>query len=89
MSGLPGRKRGDKPPGRKPSRPVYFPVEEGSGVDQPSYIRKTYVGYCKDCKWWEKIPAFGCPIVIITEEADDRHLTPPDFGCVRWEAKDE
>ena len=47
------------------------------------------VGRCKDCKWWEEIPSTGCPIVITTEEADENHMTPPDFGCVRWEAKDE
>jgi len=42
------------------------------------------VGFCKDCKWWDRVK---CPIVISTEEGDDEHITRPDFGCVRWEAK--
>ena len=48
---------------------------------------KTLVGFCKDCKWWDAITFTRCPIVISTEEGDDEHITRPDFGCVRWEAK--
>jgi len=48
---------------------------------------KVLIGHCEDCKWWDRTK---CPVVIMTEDHyDDKHLTPPDFGCVRWEAKDE
>jgi len=45
------------------------------------------IGRCKDCRWWN-LSVEGCPIVITTEEADDEHMTPPDFGCARWKAKE-
>jgi len=44
------------------------------------------VGYCKDCRWWDPM---RCPIVITTLEADDEHITPPDFGCVHWKPIEE
>lgn len=46
------------------------------------------VGLCKDCRWWE-LPSEKCPIILMAEEADEEHITPPDFGCVRWEAREE
>jgi len=49
---------------------------------------KILIGYCKDCRFWE-LPATGCPIVITTLEADDEHIMPPDFGCVRWKPMEE
>lgn len=73
------RRERTRPLGRPPKEFMPpFPGETGMKL----------VGLCKNCRWWE-LPATGCPIVITTEEADEDHITPPDFGCVRWEAKEE
>lgn len=49
---------------------------------------KVLIGHCKDCRWWT-LPTVRCPVVIMTEVSDEEHMTPPDFGCVRWEAKEK
>jgi len=66
-----GRQKGERPLGHKPSR--------------PTPIGMKLVGFCKDCKLWDRME---CPIVIMTECDDDDHITPPGFGCVRWEAEE-
>lgn len=48
---------------------------------------KVLIGHCEDCRWWD-LPTEKCPIVIMTEESGEEHMTPSDFGCVRWEAKE-
>lgn len=57
---------------------------ERPGVHEKARMEAESVGFCKSCRFWG-VPSTGCPIVITTEEADDEHITPPDFGCVRWE----
>jgi len=90
MSGLPGRRRGKLPLTRPPLKVYWYTVEATDiykltkeNIDNAGV---KLIGHCKDCKWWDRTK---CPIVIMTEETDDDHMTPPDFGCVRWEAKDE
>ena len=94
MSGLPGRRRG-KPPLTRPPLKVYRYTVEATDIyrltkEDIDNAGVKLIGHCEDCKWWDEIPSTGCPIVITTEAPDDdEHITPPDFGCVRWEAKDE
>lgn len=64
-----------------------------SPLTRPPVIRRVIpvgmnlIGHCKDCRGWE-FPFKGCPIVIMKETSDEEHMAPPDFGCVRWKAKE-
>lgn len=60
---------------------------------------------CKDCKWWRDgwwaynghllkechlIKDPDSPIVPASDGGEELSLmTRPDFGCIKWEAKDE
>lgn len=61
---------------------------EKPDVREKARMGAELVGFCKSCRFWE-LPSIGCPIVITTEEADDEHITPPDFGCACWESVGE
>ena len=88
-----GRLKGERPQGRPPRdfMPPFPGESVSSVVGRSAPAGMKLVGFCKDCRRWgyEGVRSGReCPIVLTTFDIEDT-ATPPDFGCVLWEAKNE